>query len=376
MKTALTLTVAIVFCSTLVCAAASFTPGNVVVYRVGDGVAALANTGNGVYLDEYATNGTLVQSIPLPSAAGDGNQLVASGTATSEGLLTLSSDGKLLIMTGYRPDPFPYTASLAGTAGTAVNRVIGRVNSAGTLETMALADYATGNNPRSACATDGSSVWMCGGAGGVRYAAWNSATSLQITSNTVVNFRQLNVVDDQLYVSSSSGSGGNTIPLGAVGTGVPTTADQALLALPGLPVLSGNSMYSYFFCDLSGTEPGVDTLYIADDTVDTIRKYCKVSGTWAQYGSVAAVDYRGLAGKVDGTDVALYTATGGSSAAGGGTLAAVTDTSGYQGTLSGTLTTLATAGANTAYRGVAMAPVPEPTVLGMLAAALVLVRRR
>jgi hypothetical protein len=290
-------------------------------------------------------------------------------------MLTRSTDGNYLIATGYRPNPFPYTSSLSGTAGTAVNRVIGRVNGAGTLSTMALADYTSANNPRSACSQNGSAVWMAGGAGGVRYAAWGDTTSLQVSSNQVVNFRQVNIFGGQLYVSCSSTTGGNTIPLGAVGSGVPTTADQAFLALPGLPTLTGNSMYSYFFADLSGTESGMDTLYIADDTVDTIRKYCKESGTWNAYGSVAAVDYRGLAGVVDGTSVRLYTTTGGSSAAGGGTLATVTDASGYQGTLSGTLASLATAGANTAFRGVAMAPIPEPTLLGVAALALLTLRR-
>jgi hypothetical protein len=36
---------------------------------------------------------------------------------------------------------------------------------------------------------------------------------------------------------------------------------------------------------------------------------------------------------------------------------------------------LATAGANTAFRGVAMAPIPEPTLLGVAALALLTLRR-
>jgi hypothetical protein len=40
------------------------------------------------------------------------------------------------------------------------------------------------------------------------------------------------------------------------------------------------------------------------------------------------------------------------------------DTSGFNGSFSGTPTLLATAGANTAFRGVALTPVPEPATVG------------
>ena len=52
-----------------VAVAAPFTPGNLVVARVGPGAAALNNASTAVFLDEYTTAGTLVQSIALPPAA-------------------------------------------------------------------------------------------------------------------------------------------------------------------------------------------------------------------------------------------------------------------------------------------------------------------
>src|SRR4051794_34133122 len=80
----------------------AFLPGDLVIYRVGDGTHALANTGNAVFLDEYTTSGTLVQSVPVPTVAGGSNlPMVASGTATSEGLLSLSPNGQYLAFTGY-----------------------------------------------------------------------------------------------------------------------------------------------------------------------------------------------------------------------------------------------------------------------------------
>ena len=79
-----------------------FTPGNVVVYRVGTGSGSLLNSGNPVFLDEYTPGGTLVQSVALPTTSSGANRrLIASGTATSEGLMTRSADGRYLLLAGY-----------------------------------------------------------------------------------------------------------------------------------------------------------------------------------------------------------------------------------------------------------------------------------
>src|SRR6516165_1575326 len=59
-------------------ASAPFTPGNLVIYRVGTGTGSLINTGNPVFLDEYTPGGVLVQSIALPTTGAQ--KLIASGT--------------------------------------------------------------------------------------------------------------------------------------------------------------------------------------------------------------------------------------------------------------------------------------------------------
>src|SRR5215471_13430423 len=87
-------------------AASGFSNGDLVVYRVGTGTASLVNTGNPVFLDEFTPTGTLVQSVVLPTSATGSNQpLIASGTATSEGLLTRSADGRFLLAPGYATSP-------------------------------------------------------------------------------------------------------------------------------------------------------------------------------------------------------------------------------------------------------------------------------
>jgi len=60
--------------------AGSFTAGNIIVYRVGDGSGSLVLSGNPVFLDEYTPSGTLVQSIALPTSVNGSNQpLIAQG---------------------------------------------------------------------------------------------------------------------------------------------------------------------------------------------------------------------------------------------------------------------------------------------------------
>lgn len=91
--------------------AAAFTPGNLVIYRIGNGTDALSNFGNPVFLDEYTPTGTLVQSVPLPTTASGANRRLISSSIVQEGMLTRSSDGRYLILTGYDADR-PYSGNL------------------------------------------------------------------------------------------------------------------------------------------------------------------------------------------------------------------------------------------------------------------------
>ena len=362
--------------ATAVAFANPFTAGNLVIYRVGDGVAetSLVNTGNSIFLDEYTTAGALVQSINVTSQWA-GSAFVASGTATSEGLLTISSNGQFLALTGYNR-ALGGVGSLSGTTAATVNRSVGVVGLNGLLASQSnFTDYADGNNPRSAVTTNGTDLWFDGGAGGVRYATAGSTTSTQL-STTTANLRQVNVFDGQLYVSTSSGS---AFRVGAVGTGTPTTSGQTIANIPG--GLTAGSPYGFYFADLDAGVAGVDTLYVADDTPGTINKYSLVGGTWVSNGSAAATGVRGLTGRlnVGAAGVSLFATTGASTAAGGGSLYGLVDTSGYNGALSATTTTLATASGVTAFRGVAYIPqaVPEPgTIAALGLGALALIRKR
>jgi len=333
--------------------AASFTAGDLAVYRVGDGSGPLTNTGNAVFVDEYTADGTLVQSVELPVAPSSGvNPLVASGTATSEGQMTRSADGRFLVLTGYA-SALPAAGSLSGSAGSAVPRTVGTIKFDGSIDTTtALIDFADANNPRAATSTDGLDLWVGGGAGGIRYTTLGSTTSVDLNADNP-NIRAVAIADAELYMSTQRGT---TLRIGPVGSGTPTSGEQTIANLPGFP--TANSPNAFFFADLDGA-PGVDTLYVADDAAG-LTKFALVGGAWVARGAAGsgADAYRGVTGIVSGSVVTLFaTRKGGGGAGGGGELAKLVDGSGYNGSLVGTPTRLTTAPSNTAFRGVAMAPV-------------------
>jgi hypothetical protein len=360
--------------------AVPLTLGDLFVYRVGTGTASLTSAATAVFLDEYTTSGSFVQSIAMPTAVTDSNgRLSASGLATSEGLLSASSNGQFIVLGGY--DAALGSASIAGTTSTLTPRTVGVVSLSGAVDTTTrLTDYSSGGNPRGVASTNGTDLWVSGAAGGARYTTKGATTSTQL-STTVTNLRSIEIINGQLYASDSSGT---TNRLGTIGTGLPTASGQTITNLPGFSTNTG-SPYAFFFADLSSTVAGMDTLYVADDA-SGVTKFSLSGGTWASNGTVGAGadSYRGLTGVVTGSTVSLFaTRKGGSGATGGGELVSFDDASGYNGSFTGSATLLATAAANTAFRGVAYLPtaaVPEPATYAMLPAGLavmgVVARRR
>jgi uncharacterized repeat protein (TIGR01451 family) len=338
--------------------AAAFTPGNLVVYRVGNGAAALSAAATAVFLDEYTPAGTLVQSIAMPTTDSGANQtLTAAGNSTSEGFLTRSADGQYLVLAGY--DAPVATTSPAATTSAAINRVIARVSASGTVDTTtALTDAISAGNPRSAASTNGTDLWISGtsGGGGIRSATLGATTSTLISS-TPTNLRALNIFGGQLYVTSMS----TTFRMATVGTGLPTTGSQTITNLPGLDSTNVNGPYGFFFADLNAGVAGNDTLYIADESSNIIRKFSLVGGTWTANGTIASATVRGMTGTVSGSNVTLYVTNNGT------TINTMTDTSGYNAAITGTLSLIATNATNTAIRGIALAPAtaapsPSPSI--------------
>lgn len=323
--------------------AAAFGAGDLVIYRVGTGSSALSSAATQVYLDEYSASGTLVQSLAVSG-------LTSSGSATSEGLITRSVDGRTLDFTGY--NAALGTSKVASS--TTASREIGQADAQGNISIASVLDSYGGNNIRSAVSVNGSSFFTGGPdatTGGARYVVGNTSTGIATGANT----RQVNIFNNQLYYSTGSGTAG----IYALGSGLPTgTATGSLIA-------KSSSPYAFYFADLNSSVAGVDTLYVADDSVG-IEKFSLAGGTWSLTGTISASNVRGLTGVVTSSGVQLY-------ATSDSTLYSVLDNSGYDQTLNGTLTTLATATTDEAFRGLALAPtaaVPEPETDALLLAGL------
>ncbi|MEP6849223.1 MAG: hypothetical protein ABI999_10235 [Acidobacteriota bacterium] len=344
-------------CALLSCgiSAEAFTPGNLVVCRVGDGSSVLGSRAAPVFIDEYTPAGVFVSSLAMPTSANGANmRLTVSGTAQAECQITRSADGRFILVPGYNA-PLDLVGFQASSA-TDVARVIGRMDWNATVSTAtALSDALDGGSVRGAASTNGTDMWISGngtgnGVSAVRYAVFGSTTSTPVTPSTF-NLRALNIFGGQLYVSAGTGS---SVPrMHSVGVGLPTTAGQALSAFAGIP--TSVSFNSFFLADLSPNIPGVDTLYAADDVGDVIRKYSFNGTAWTASGTVPLPDAAGLTGSVNGSSVMLYVTSPTS-------LGALSDTSGYNAAINGTLSVLAHPADLTEFRSVAFAPLSPSTV--------------
>jgi MYXO-CTERM domain-containing protein len=342
---------------------AAFTMGNLVVVQVGNGSAALTGDATAAFLNEFSVSGgSAIQTIALPTAVSGLNQpLTLSGTATSEGFLTLSANGQFLTMSGYGVAP-GFTTPQTSTP-TLASRVVGLIAlNANINTTTALGDAYNGSNIRSSTSTDGISLWTAGNGGsgqgataGVRSSTLGGTTSVQQNSTTSNN-RVVNIFNGQLYVSASSGT---VLGVATVGTGLPT-GSAALTLLPGMPTTGTHSSYDFWFKD-------ANTLFVADDGSAAngggIQKWTLSAGNWSlSYtllnNGTTTTAVRGLAGTVNGNGDAVLFGTTGSA------LITVIDTG-----ATALATTLATAPANTAFRGVEFLaqPVPEPSSMALAA---------
>jgi hypothetical protein len=367
--------------------AAPLTVGNLVVERIGDGSTALSNAAFPIAVLEYTTSGSLSQSIALPSSGSD--QQNESGSATSNGYL--NSYNGFVSVPGYN-SPVG-TVSVAAT-NTKVNSIIGTsgtvVNRTPFPTSGPPASPFSGNNYRSSIATSGSTFYAVGTGGTNTGGAWyfNGSAFTQVSSTaatvSVTNLRNVEIYNNRLYFSSSSGT---FLGVSSLGTGLPTTTDN----LPSLVINAGAGASTYGFVMFSTGSQGagvLDLAYLADDRTATgggLQKWTFNGSSWTNSWALL-VNASNALSPTAGTGFAGIRGLTGSYASGIATLFATTnETSNNRlisildaGSTPTTATGLATAGANNVFRGVDVVTVPEPTSLATLgcAAALYAIFRR
>jgi hypothetical protein len=319
-----------------------------VVVRIGNGSTALSNAAFPGFLDEYTTAGVFVQSIPLPTTDAAPNfKITFSGSATSEGSLTLSPNVSYLALAGYWSDVG--TASVVSTTG---NRVIVLVNQNGDINSSTQIDGYSGNNIRGAVTSDGTSFWTSGATstitttGGTRWTTLGATSGGIQISSTITDTRVVNIINGQLYVSSNAAS---FMGISSVGTGIPTISGQTTTLL--LISASGSPSPFGFDINYDGT-----ICYVGDDrnSKGGLQKWTYSDGTWTlAYTLTAGLTIgtnglRHIAVNWSGTNPVIYATT---TDAYPNKIVVVTDAG-----AGSSFSTLLTAATNTAVKGIAFTP--------------------
>src|SRR5205823_1613706 len=141
----------------------------VMVVRI-DSTQAATTTAAAVFVDEYDATvaGVPLRTVTVPVAVSGSNQPLTMSTSTSEGGLSRSADGRYVTLAGYLAAPG--TTTVSSSTSSSVNRVAGRIDSAGTIDTTTRSNNASsGSSVRAATSLDGNAFWISGGAGGIYY---------------------------------------------------------------------------------------------------------------------------------------------------------------------------------------------------------------
>ncbi len=362
-----------------------FAAGNLVVLRYGDGAAAPATgTQVALFLDEYTKTGVLVQSIPLPTATvgidtdNDTNidyyQRAITGTYDNVnsssiyfGTLIRSVDGAYLTLLGYE-------TALNATSTANVPRVIGRIAASGDINTSTAFPNKSMNTPYGVATADGTKFWVAGGRNSSRKGVMlynfalngnSSAANSETTFDNGVDIGGANtsifphIFNNRLYYSN-----GNAIR--AFSSTTLPTESTTLTDLPFSGFATNNTQYLFFDTDNDGNP---DVIYLVS-TASKVMKFSFVDddsdvatpNKWVNKGEIEVSgkteNMKFLTAELTSGVVTIYCTTSGNLPNTPSALYKITNTitedlsnTGFNGT------PLATAPANTMFRGVAFAPV-------------------
>jgi hypothetical protein len=334
---------------------------------------------------EFTTSGSAIQTISFPSTGA--TQQTDSGSATSNG--SLNSYNGFVAVTGYNNPSGTASVASQNTKLTSVLDNTGTVVSRVTYPTTGTVPFAA-NNLRSAIATGSNTFYASGTGSGTTGGVWYSdgASFTQVSSTATgqpTNLRNIEIFNNQLYVSSSSSG---FLGISKIGTGLSTTSGQTVSL--EINMGTGASPYGFVMFD-TNRDSLLDTAFIADDRASAgggLQKWTFNGTAWvnsyslrfdAAAGNLSAtassgfVGIRGLTGGYDDTTGAfsLFATT---TETASNRIVSVLD----NGATPTTYTTLASAGANNVFRGIDIVTVPEPssaTLLGLGFLALLGVRR-
>jgi|GEM_PF-4822181 len=370
--------------ATICVQAADFTPGNVVVVRVGgintDGVGTqggfvtISSNGNTapVSILEFNAN-TANQAAPIQTInlnTDTTTAVLTLGNNKGEGQLELTQDGKNLILLGYDR---PVNLGLSTTNQNKynnhrfANKTIFMLNKAAEPTYLSFL-YVESANPtfnarnggavRNVVSVDGTAFWAKQSAESVLYLTAADPATIVVTGVQPTNTgRGLKIYKDQLYEQTN----------GTVSFSTPAlpTASGATVAAMRTAGTGGDQVGFVMFdmdplIDWNGT--GFDVLYMAH-AANGIEKYFwnpdLTVPAWVQASPNYAVagGYSQLTGMLVNGKAVLFTTAGGGGVSANNTLVKYVDNQARtEAITSPTITTLATAGANYIFKGVSLTP--------------------
>ena len=261
-----------------------FSKNNLAVLRFGNEAYATANA-NPMFIDEYTPLGVWVQSIPIPAVKSVRNLPLVSSAgprSNSDGMLSLSPDGKFLALAGY--NTITGSASTNSATATAVPRGVAIVDSNGQVNTQSsFHDLVSQHVVRGAVVNNGDLYMTGGSTGGMRYASFGKGTAAASTPlfSTPGTTRKVLITDDDVYFSQN-GTGWPKINK-LTGTPVAATTPAGLSGIP--QATTGSAVNGFVLFDMSDAIPGMDLLYYVDETPDPVlNKYINDGSQWLYRG--------------------------------------------------------------------------------------------
>jgi hypothetical protein len=328
--------------------AAAFTAGDLAVFKAG----ATNGIGNArpIYIDEYTTSGTLVQTI-------DSGLVYFQGGSLNVGGLSLSSDGRYLSVTGI-------DASLNATTRTGYNRVVERIDMYGNIDKSTILPSSIGDVGMAA-SLDGSGFYVTSGLSNLynlNYVPFGSTnTYTPLIANQSLAIYGVDILNNQLYMDSRLTTGTNaTSGVVQVGTGLPTSGGQSLTTFM---TANQTNTYDIFMAD-------ANTIYLS---AQGLSKFIYSNGQWQlAYATPGTTNYKYIAGSVNNGVATMYSLVGQNLVKLDDTLANTNSASGFTATT--IVTNVVPSGVGQQLLGLdyvpTAAPVPIPAALPLFGSGL------